>query len=639
MLGSDKQFPVELLGRYSSPSLLGAGGMGLVFAAEDTVLKRKVAIKVLPRAQQNDKKLVRFQKEARAAGKLSHPNIVNVLNFGVTEAGEPYLVMDYIQGNTLKESIEDGGFSISQAIDVVIEVCRGLDHAHEKGVLHRDIKASNIMVASNANSNSNSHSNSNAKSNSNTNPITCSNAKSNEIKIIDFGLADLRVDQGPGFESTGSIAGSPAYMSPEIGRGEKANVRSEIYSLGCLLFECLTGRLPYEADSIMALMKLHADAPLPALSKYMEEPDSAILKEALIELQEIIEKCLAKDASTRYATFQEFMSDLTRVKSETLLMPIPEEKVYSSESPAREFLRSNFGTTCLLLMLIGGILIPIHVQQTIDKDDVKATRRLIKNPIQEMSILPRDINGKDLDATMLDGDASITDQMVIDGKVEGADQGKYRLGNSKITGKTLDYLKNKEVTDLVLSYTELSTEDLKKLKYIKGVRQINLAGLKESFTDEILDYIDSSNLSLLTLDYTNVTDNGLAKLAKYPSLRIVRLSSCPNITDEGILMLLKCPGLHSISTSSTHISSAGISHFKNLESLRANYCKFSDEDVPNLLKLKNIETFHLKGNLFTREGFEKLSTLPKLKKVDFAFCPNFKMEEERIFNKKGIKVE
>ncbi len=224
------------LGPYEVMSRLGAGGMGVVYTARDPRLKRQVAIKLLsPDLTRDDVAKRRFLQEAQAASALDHPNICNIHEINEAPDGQLYLVMAYYAGATLKQRIDTGSISIDEAVDIARQVADGLATAHDAGIVHRDIKPANLLIA-----------------------------KSGVVKILDFGLAKLTGSEG--VTQTGTTVGTVAYMSPEQARGEEVDHRTDIWSLGAVLYEMVAGTTPFHGDNLLALSSAIADSEPRALS-------------------------------------------------------------------------------------------------------------------------------------------------------------------------------------------------------------------------------------------------------------------------------------------------------------------------------------------------------------------------------------
>ncbi len=254
----------QSLGRYHILEQLGEGGMATVYKAYDTRLERHVAVKViLPQKLLAEKFIKRFDREAKALAQLSHPNIVKVIDYGEHE-GLPYLVMEYIPGGTLKQKLAGKPIPWKQAIQMLTPVARALSTAHQNKIIHRDVKSSNILIAQNG-----------------------------EPMLSDFGIAKLlEADETLELTGTGVGVGTPEYMSPEQAQGNAVDARSDIYSLGVVLYEMVTGRKPFQAETPMAVVWKLASEPLPGPKQFVKDlPDA---------LEGLLLKALAKKPSDRF---------------------------------------------------------------------------------------------------------------------------------------------------------------------------------------------------------------------------------------------------------------------------------------------------------------------------------------------------
>jgi serine/threonine protein kinase len=260
-----------LAGKYRVQEEIGRGGMGIVYKAEDMKLKRTVAIKFLPREwSSNPEARERFVQEARAAAALSHPNICTIHEVDDSE-DKPFIVMEYVEGENLREKLRKGPLPVEDALDIVIPAAEGLDKAHQKGIVHRDVKSANIMVT-----------------------------ESGQAKIMDFGLAKLR--GGTALTQEGATLGTVAYMSPEQARGEKVDGRSDIWSLGVVLYETLTGELPFKGErDVSILYSIVHEEPIPL---------KVIKPDIPPELERIVRRALEKKPELRYHSAGEMSKDL-----------------------------------------------------------------------------------------------------------------------------------------------------------------------------------------------------------------------------------------------------------------------------------------------------------------------------------------
>jgi len=269
----------KTISHYKILEKLGEGGMGVVYKAHDTKLDRLVALKFLPTqlaASNQDKQ--RFTHEAKAASALDHPNICNVHEIDETPDGQVFIVMAIYEGTPLNRKIEKSPLKIDEAVDVAIQAAEGLQAAHEKGIVHRDVKSSNIMVTDRG-----------------------------RAVIMDFGLAHSRGMSK--LTKTGSTLGTVPYMSPEQARGDKVDHRTDIWSLGVVLYEMIGGRLPFKSEYQDAIVYSILNEPPP--------PITSLRSDVPMKLEEILNKCLEKKASDRYQHADELIVDLRRVRSQT----------------------------------------------------------------------------------------------------------------------------------------------------------------------------------------------------------------------------------------------------------------------------------------------------------------------------------
>jgi serine/threonine protein kinase len=290
---------------------IGAGGMGVVYKARDTELDRFVALKFLPAELIKDAEaLVRFKREARAASALEHPNICTVYEAGEYE-GRPFIVMQLQEGQTLRQMIEGKTVAIEVALDVAIQIADALETAHSNGIIHRDIKPGNIYVT-----------------------------KRGQVKILDFGLAKRAAD--PYLTTPGALIGTAAYMSPEQIKGETVDARSDLFSLGAVLYEMVTGAQAFAGKTITAVFaNVLSEAPASPASVNPALPK---------ELEQIIMKALAKDSNARYQSAAEILADLTQLKQG----PAPKPAAVVPVRPVRRGKK-------WIALLAGGVLVVLAV--------------------------------------------------------------------------------------------------------------------------------------------------------------------------------------------------------------------------------------------------------------------------------------
>jgi len=267
--GSGPLLPGSRIGRYEIERHLGRGGMGDVYLVRDTVINRRAALKTIREEGELDPKQViemrqRFYREGQTAGQLSHPNIVTVYDLGEA-LGMSFIVMEFVEGQTLAQLMKKQRLSLAQIKHVVYHAAMGLDYAHKNGIFHRDVKPDNIMVS-----------------------------KTGAVKVMDFGIARVVESQ---LTKTGSVMGTPAYMSPEQVNGEKIDARSDVFSLGVILYELLTGRKPFTGETMTSLMF--------AIVRDTPKPPSTIDSKIAPSWDEILVKAMAKNRDQRYPSAKE----------------------------------------------------------------------------------------------------------------------------------------------------------------------------------------------------------------------------------------------------------------------------------------------------------------------------------------------
>lgn len=271
--------------RYRIESLVAKGSMGVIYRATQQSIDRAVAIKVMHGYLVSDEEsMKRYHKEAKAASRLNHPNITTIFDFGVLASGQPYIVMDLLTGKALADILKERGqLTPNQCLMVMNQTCQALAEAHARGVVHRDVKPENIVIDE------------------------LPDGRNIHVKVVDFGIATFAAegeDTIGKITKTGTVCGSPFYMSPEQCDGGKVDKRSDLYSLGIVLFECLTGKVPFESKDIYQVLTMQVKDPPPRLKKV--RPDLQFSDE--VEL--VVNKALAKEPDARFQTAQEFWATL-----------------------------------------------------------------------------------------------------------------------------------------------------------------------------------------------------------------------------------------------------------------------------------------------------------------------------------------
>ncbi len=333
-LARDPMIGTCLMGKYDIIDVIGHGGMGVVYKGRQVLMERTVAIKMLQSQHIADSQSVqRFLREGKASCRMNHPHVITVYDFGITpQSGQPFIVMDYLQGISLADPIkQDGQVSVERSIKILTQATDALDHAHRAGVIHRDLKPSNIML------------------------IEYEDEK-DFVKIVDFGVAQLIGAGGEQQRLTqmGEVCGSPVYMSPEQCQGLELDVRSDIYSMGIVIYETLTGRLPLIGKTMVETMSKHITDMPPRFTEI--RPDLYIPE----RLEAVIWKAMAKDPANRHQSMAELCRDLDTAipkpgKSQVLRTDFPSMPGEGEEKKERKVSPLVLGAVAALVLAVVGV--------------------------------------------------------------------------------------------------------------------------------------------------------------------------------------------------------------------------------------------------------------------------------------------
>lgn len=545
----------EIIGdRYRIVSLLGHGGMGAVFKVEQIFLNQTFALKTLTAKNFTDIAIRRFQKEAQAAGKLTHPNLVRALDFGVLKNGNPFYVMDLVDGDNLAEYTKKTGLlKLEEVFKIFIPICFALGYAHTEGIIHRDIKPGNIMLARTGNP---------------TDPFV--------PKIVDFGIAKLtNAEDGisVNLTQTGEVFGTPLYMSPEQCFGKNLDSRSDIYSLGCVLYETLTGAPPFTADSALALMMKHQS----------EEPAS--MKEASLgrefpaNLEKIVMRTLEKDPNHRYQRLEDLASDLANLQLDydAKINSAPQQTLDDNTRKIEK--KSSKNSRLPILQALGLSALFFAIGFAVKEPEVRVVRVPIKMTISEeesekrfnnllrlgntayvQAIPARHMRVYDFPRQF----TSCTFRYIKDGKVEEKSAvGKFDVPEKSIVGLEIPQ-------DILISYPYM----------LRGFQPNDIQHLR---------MVGDGNIAWATENSDGAYDVALAYASRMTGLTEI-VAHDTTVTDVGIRCIQDLPDLNVVEFSRTQATAEAISRLKSFDQLQIlgiSGLKGGKNLIPRMAKNKN----------------------------------------------------
>jgi serine/threonine protein kinase len=604
---------------YRFLRLIGEGGMANVYEAEHVVLKKRVAIKVLKAHLHETSAFIRFQHEAQTASRVRHPNVVGVYDCGMSELGEPYMVMDLVVGETLDKRLKNGPLSLDESLEIIKQVCAGVACAHENGVLHRDLKPSNIILEN--------------------------HGKEKVARVLDFGIAKIVQESGTAAlkTRTGELFGTPAYMSPEQIGGGTLDQRSDIFALGCILYELLTGQPPVVGNSIMEIMYKQVNNQPCSLSQ------ASLGRKFPKQLENIVFRSIAKEPSDRFATAKRMLvavenfqagknidNEDESIQPEQILKKANLPRFSSNSSNS-----SNSSKSLKVPLIILGVILLISLCAItiygIVKSDAPtnapniathfdATKPVDLSAVEENTNLA-DLSFKNSLSNMGDVEALVLPQACSDASLKLVKnlQLLHSLSLKNCRNLTVNGLKNianlPNLHELVLSSTKLNTvEAMQLISRMPHLTALDLTDVlvedrnKNKFeNDKALQALTGPpELDRLTLNEAMITDQGLINLRQLKKVRKLELDRCPYITDGCI---------------------AKLAEMQSLRDLHLNHCPaLSDQVGKQLSKLHNIKNIELFDTTASDQTLKDLSRL-SLVGLDLQKCPSVSKEAAMKFGK------
>ena len=662
----DELLGTTYLNKYHLESVLGAGGMGVIYQGRQIFLDRIVAIKMLKNNLASVKARMRFHQEAKAASQLNHPGIVGIIDFGVDEQDRPYMVMEHVEGCTFSDLLRERlALSVQDALPVFLEICDALSEAHHKGIVHRDLKPSNIML------------------------VATPDGKVH-TKLLDFGIAkmlDIQDQTLQGMTKTGEALGTPLYMSPEQIQGTKVTYKSDLYSLGCMLYTCLTGTPPFVGENKLRTMEKHCTtAPLPlrqasrgkdfppgiepivmrlleknpadrfasvdelkdalidmaVQNRYMKRPqvESAgsgqlYLTGAIPEMPKSISDMVPRNNTTQAFDALYAGTDRERTSGETDVERVFENKRSNESTLSHRYLSSFFEhtrfrpaqiyilATCLtgLFLVVVTAIFTVLVTRNNHSAALKSSK--IVNSSVQNSNPQRDLKISKKDGAILTADQIIEKTVASDPKIlVFSINGKKGLTDIGIQ----NLLKLKRVRSLDLSDSDITGAQLERLSamhlnclIVDGNRQIS------NWSLHTLSKIPT--LEELSLARTGISDDGLRYLSHSKSVHTLCLGDNPLVTDAGVANLVsETSPIQMIFLNGCGITDKAVQHcatFPRLDALNiANCSKITDKSIQALMpKADKLEYLSVANDRISEASIKLLLHFKKLRVLDIAGVP------------------
>ncbi len=643
-----------ILGKFKIVELLGKGGMGSVYRVDHVYLGRQFALKCLNKQQQpNDVTWRRFQNEAKAASKLDHPNLIKVHEFDLLSDGRPFILMDLVEGETLSDLTKKvGSLPIKRTVDIMIQVAFAVQYAHDQGIIHRDLKPTNIMVI----------------------PPAVEGEKEG-VKLVDFGIAKLTgIDDfnQQTLTKTGEIFGSPLYMSPEQCTGVMIDQRTDLYSIGCVFYELLTGAPPFMGETALSTMMKH------------QTEAQLSLKEASLgtsfppALEHIVAKLLDKDPNQRYQTANALVVDLipfTQADSNLNAIPVakPKPAIASRQGQTTQFLQPEPAggagkSKSTLIALVAALAVLIFAAgfaicyftmgglRSQEKATANAsasgtaaispgTLYLETNGDQRFFRFPPEVRslGKLCFDEMRFFQAEMK-VMIPKGKAIGLWPSSYLIdnpqlwdgfgpddlsvinfaGSEKVDSRTFAKLaKFRGLKALCVGKTGFGPEDLRFLAPLQS-----LLGLTVGYCDRLRasDLLNSPVLAHLEcLDIADMRDGRaiLEQINSLPNLHQLVADSC-NLTDDDLRMLAKSKSLKIVSLScNPKITDAGITNLKDMKQLTwlvISATSVTPKCVDSLASIRDLNHVELGGKKWSKQEMQEFVAKLKRGKPKFQFA-------------------
>lgn len=612
----------ELARQYEFLSVIASGGMGTVYKARHLVLNQNVAIKMMQTERLGEKHVTRFRHEAEALAALEHNNIIHVRDYGLTENGQPYMVLDYIEGMSMSQMIQSRGpIPVMFAMEFFAQIADALDHAHKRGVLHQDLKPNNIMI--------------------------CESGKLIPYaKLIDFGIAKIVNGEATpaGLTSTGDILGSPAYMSPEQANGRAIDFRTDIYSLGCVMFEALTGTLPFKGATALEIVSHQINTPAPLIS-------DASISEFPTELEALVARCIEKDPNNRFQSMGEIRDNLLDIlvkagSSVSSGKPEPNRAESARHSQKIVVIVCCIGICILTLITNGAILFKqSETEKARHNEFVKGAQEAYA-AANFKSTLARQLTREQLQKWRPGGTVNLGYE-VVDADLEEfskfpAQVTYLSLENSGVKGPGLAYVIRHPLDYLSLNDSSVSDRAFLEIKHIKTLKEFQVDNV--SITDAAFKHLEELPLQRLSARLNRLHDDALKYIARIKTLKHLQCGKNSQLTARGYAELKNLPNLehldlldnpidvkaakeiaqlkiNDINLSNTNITDGALKELctmPNLHNISLCDCKsITGAGMKYFVNLPELDTVNLEGaKNVTDKDLEFIQNCPKIKTLD-----------------------
>jgi serine/threonine protein kinase len=620
--------------QYEMLSVIASGGMGTVYKAIKRSLSKTVAIKMLKTQDTSTSMFARFRQEAYTASLLSHPNIIGIDDFGITSDGQPFMVMDFIEGADLSSLIKSQGrLKPADAIAIFVQIVGAMEHAHSKGILHRDLKPSNVMLAN--------------------------SPTPNCVKIVDFGIAKfVSGAESQHLTQTGELFGSPYYMSPEQTVGKAVDHRADIYAVGCIMYEALAGEVPIAGNTAFeTLMKHMSEKPIPIQERQLKENISE-------GLQKLIMKALEKDAGLRQQSMAELKASLESVPEAIGKKPSPFSLSSTSYGVTPRTKKVLLASIIAVLLLAGassqiaktkmfndlamkpssksksGGFFAFGSSSSSDVSPADHKQMVKPLPLERPEVTWKSLDNEDLKNQIVEH-PDITD-LCLDGcTVDNKGAGYLsRLNLTHIELSQCPQIKAEGYRAIIDSQPHLQS------LIIAHTGTTSVDDAKATSTDDNI-ISELKNLrelkSLALVDMMELKGNDLAQLPK--TLDSLSIAKNKRIPTNKIAELAGYTNLKSLDLTGTLVSDATLAKLtaiSGLKSLRLNECPIGDDAIDSVVKFKSLEQLGLRKTLVSGDGFLKLTALPHLSEVDVTEAggikPNDAMKFQRLIKQRFCAV-